>query len=552
MGDQALNWEAQSPPPTPADSANCFCSLHKMHCRHPAQLVLYRQSMSMITPKQNKSLPAGRMLIVVGLSMLVGCGVVGTVGGMVGDQPAVQDANPDDGPSLSPFIVNGQTDHSHPSVGKLYTGGGACTATLVGQRTVLTAGHCVSPGSSSRFELNGTSFNSQRIIRHANYGGGNNNDIALVILQQAPAQNIPRSPIAVAAPQNGNSITLVGFGKTSENSNDYGTKRVGINTISSVGNATFSFQGGSNVCNGDSGGPTFINVGTQEVVYGVHSTKSGFCGSGGTDIRVDSYKDWITQQAGGDVVKPNNNPQNPGTQPPPPGQNDASTAQEGQGCWKRKCFAGLSCTAIYNGPKIIGKYCMERCRTLGQDPNCDGGEQCTKSRENGRVCFNPQNAKGGYTNGGPGSSGGGGYNPVPPGPGGGGGNNGACGNGQESGTFNLLNGVRAKNGRGALKCDMGAVNVARQYSQKMCNTGHFGHSGPNGSSPWSRLKAGGVQFSSAGENIAWGYGSPQAVHTGWMNSSGHRQNMLGSSWTRVGIGYANCNGKHYWTEVFMR
>ena len=118
--------------------------------------------------------------------------------------------------------------------------------------------------------------------------------------------------------------------------------------------------------------------------------------------------------------------------------------------------------------------------------------------------------------------------------------------------FDLLNKVRAQYGRGPLTCDAIGTQVARAHSQDMCDKGYFSHTSPGGSTPWSRLQAGGVQFSSAWENIAWGYASPQAVHNGWMNSSGHRQNMLGSSWTRVGIGYFNCNGKAYWTEVFMR
>jgi uncharacterized protein YkwD len=182
------------------------------------------------------------------------------------------------------------------------------------------------------------------------------------------------------------------------------------------------------------------------------------------------------------------------------------------------------------------------------------------SKQDGRVCFNPNNPKGGYTSNGPGSNGplpnNDGYTPLPPSNnnnnGGNNGGNGACGNGLESQVFTMLNQERANNGRGPVQCDMAAVQVARNHSQDMCNRNYFSHSSPEGSSPWGRLQQAGVPFASAGENIAMGYQSAQAVHSGWMTSPGHRDNMLGSSWTRVGIGYIDCHGTPYWTEVFMR
>ena len=231
-------------------------------------------------------------------------------------------------------------------------------------------------------------------------------------------------------------------------------------------------------------------------------------------------------------------------QPSPPG-NDLSIANEGEPCWKRPCFQGLSCVAIYNGPGVVGKFCLERCANLGQDPNCDGGETCTKSRDNGRVCFNPNNPNGGFSSNGPGSNGGAPGSPPP-------GGQGACGGAEESQVFQLLNQVRAQNGRGAVKCDLQASTVDRAHSQDMSNRHYFSHTSLDGRAPWDRLGAGGVQFSSAGENIAMGYSNPQAAHNGWMSSPGHRQNMLGSSWTRVGIGLVRCGGTPYWTEVFMR
>jgi uncharacterized protein YkwD len=130
----------------------------------------------------------------------------------------------------------------------------------------------------------------------------------------------------------------------------------------------------------------------------------------------------------------------------------------------------------------------------------------------------------------------------------------SCGhNASELQVFTLLNAERAKSGLSALKCDAAAVKAARGYSQQMCDQGFFDHIGPDGSTPASRLKAAGAVFSAAGENIAWGYPTAQDVHDGWMGSSGHRANMLSTSWDRVGVGYVLCKGsKAYWTENFLR
>lgn len=242
----------------------------------------------------------------------------------------------------------------------------------------------------------------------------------------------------------------------------------------------------------------------------------------------------------------------PPTDPtPPPG---TEIAQEGQGCWQRTCFQGLACVAVYQNEKIIGKFCMERCATLGNDPGCDGGEQCTKSKETGLVCFNPNNPSGGYTSNSPGANpppGGqapppDGQAPTPPPTGG------ACGGPEESQVFTLLNQVRGQHGLAPLQCDLGGAEVARNHSQDMCNRGYFSHYSPDGRAPWDRLSAAGVQFYSAGENIAMGYPDAQTVHNGWMNSPGHRQNMLDGGWMRVGIGRVICGGTPYWTEVFMQ
>ena len=124
----------------------------------------------------------------------------------------------------------------------------------------------------------------------------------------------------------------------------------------------------------------------------------------------------------------------------------------------------------------------------------------------------------------------------------------------EQQVFDIVNQKRQAAGLQPYQCDAKAVLVARAYSALMCKTGHFSHYGPDGSTPWTRLKAGGVSYSSAGENIAAGQSTPTSVMTSWMNSPGHRANIMSSSFTYIGVGYDNCgNGYgHYWTQSFFR
>ena len=63
------------------------------------------------------------------------------------------------------------------------------------------------------------------------------------------------------------------------------------------------------------------------------------------------------------------------------------------------------------------------------------------------------------------------------------------------------------------------------------------------------MKSFGISYRSAGENIAMGYKTPEAVVDGWMNSSGHRANILNSSFTKIGVGYVKDG--HYWTQIFI-
>lgn len=99
----------------------------------------------------------------------------------------------------------------------------------------------------------------------------------------------------------------------------------------------------------------------------------------------------------------------------------------------------------------------------------------------------------------------------------------------------LVNAERVANGLVALQVDMTMVRVAREHSQDMIDNNYFDHTSPTTGSPFDRLRAAGVSYSWAGENIA-GNQSVLAAHTSLMNSAGHRANILNTNYTHVGIG----------------
>ena len=119
----------------------------------------------------------------------------------------------------------------------------------------------------------------------------------------------------------------------------------------------------------------------------------------------------------------------------------------------------------------------------------------------------------------------------------------------ESEVIRLVNEVRRENGLKALTANWELSRVARYKSQDMLNKGYFSHTSPTYGTPFQMIKAFGLSFRTAGENIARGYPTPQAVVNGWMNSSGHRANILNASYTRIGVGYV-AQG-NYWTQMFI-
>lgn len=117
----------------------------------------------------------------------------------------------------------------------------------------------------------------------------------------------------------------------------------------------------------------------------------------------------------------------------------------------------------------------------------------------------------------------------------------------------LVNVERQKNGLSSLKENWQLSRVARYKSNDMKNKGYFSHTSPTYGSPFDMMKNFGISYSYAGENIAKGQRSPQQVMNGWMNSSGHRANILSANFTEIGVGYTvDQNGTTYWTQMFIK
>lgn len=113
----------------------------------------------------------------------------------------------------------------------------------------------------------------------------------------------------------------------------------------------------------------------------------------------------------------------------------------------------------------------------------------------------------------------------------------------------LTNEQRQQHGLAPLKEDKELTDVAQLKSQDMQQKDYFDHTSPTYGSPFEMMDRFGVSYRAAGENIAYGYRTPEAVVEGWMNSPGHRANILEDSFTHIGIGIGPKG--FYWTQMFI-
>ncbi|MEM6520615.1 MAG: CAP domain-containing protein [Cyanobacteria bacterium P01_D01_bin.71] len=125
--------------------------------------------------------------------------------------------------------------------------------------------------------------------------------------------------------------------------------------------------------------------------------------------------------------------------------------------------------------------------------------------------------------------------------------------------INLTNAFREANGLPRLALDLDLAEAAQSHSQNMASSDFFAHDDPAGLSPRDRANNAGYEAGPVGENIAAGQLTPQAVLEAWLNSPGHRANILNPTWNEIGVGHyysANDSGNYafrtYWTQVFGR
>jgi Ca2+-binding RTX toxin-like protein len=127
----------------------------------------------------------------------------------------------------------------------------------------------------------------------------------------------------------------------------------------------------------------------------------------------------------------------------------------------------------------------------------------------------------------------------------------------EQEVLRLTNEFRQQNNLDPLSIDQNLEKAADLHTQNMANKDFFSHTGKDGSKPWDRAKTAGYESGTIGENIAAGYTTPQSVVNGWINSPGHRANMLNPNYNEIGLGHyllqndtGQVNYRNYWTQLF--
>lgn len=112
----------------------------------------------------------------------------------------------------------------------------------------------------------------------------------------------------------------------------------------------------------------------------------------------------------------------------------------------------------------------------------------------------------------------------------------------------LVNQERAKQGLKSLQHRADVKNVAHKKAQDLINSNYFDHNSPNYGSPFDMLRTFGINYRSAGENIAKGQTTPEQVMKDWMNSPGHRQNILKPEYDTIGVGFYH----GAWVQMFIQ
>ncbi|MBT8494390.1 MAG: serine protease [Deltaproteobacteria bacterium] len=202
-------------------------------------------------------------------------------------------------------IVGGETFVGLPAVGALvYFGNMHCTATVIAPKKLLTAAHCVDGISASglQFVIGPSLGNVQSVVAvesvtpHPGYNPSTiANDIAFVTLK-TPAPVEPMPVVTALGPNNvGDELIFVGYGASNGfQQSGSGIKRAVTMQLAQLGSTTFAYSDqGKNTCNGDSGGPAFLQQNGELFIAGVTSYGDQFCAQYGVDTRVDTYLDFL-------------------------------------------------------------------------------------------------------------------------------------------------------------------------------------------------------------------------------------------------------------------
>ena len=234
----------------------------------------------------------------------------------------------------------------------------------------------------------------------------------------------------------------------------------------------------------------------------------------------------------------------------------------------RQCFGGRNVTAIYGSGNVSDL--KAKLQQLGINPNnlngLNGSNWSDLINNINKNCNNNGNANNGNSNNGNTNNGSDNGNSNNGNTNNGNNNGGSTDDGNtndgetptDDGTTNktytqqvvdLVNAERAKAGLAPLTIDANVAKAANVRANEIQTS--FEHVRPNGSSFSTALREQGVSFQGAGENIAWGQRTPEEVMTAWMNSAGHRANILNASFTHIGVGNVqNSAGTQYWVQLF--
>ncbi|MFV5992364.1 CAP domain-containing protein [Streptomyces sp. NPDC056231] len=112
----------------------------------------------------------------------------------------------------------------------------------------------------------------------------------------------------------------------------------------------------------------------------------------------------------------------------------------------------------------------------------------------------------------------------------------------------LVNSERSKVGCSPLTVNAKLTKAAQDHSKDMADHRNMSHTGSDGSSPADRITRAGYTWRAYGENVAYGYSTPESVMNAWMTSPGHKRNILDCTYKEIGIGLAQPG--HYWTQDF--